>query len=342
MKAIVLLNSGAGAFVAEHGEPGVEAIAKALSAAGIDAEIRIVPGEHLAAGAKAAAASPVDVVIAGGGDGTINTVAGALAGTQMPLGILPLGTLNHFARDLGIPFDLKGAARVIAAQNIHRVDLGEVNGRIFINNSSLGIYARAVLERENFRNRHRLRKWTAMCMAVLKVFRRFPMVQVRIVSDTETILRTTPLVFVGNNRYQLDLLNVGRRARLDGGEMSLYLVNAQNRWGLLMVTLRALCGRLNQSRDFETFSLSSFSIASRRSRLHVAYDGEVMKAKPPLLYRIAPGALRVCLPRVTVEPDTVEPDTSAHAYNAQGGPVPGIADDGCAAPAFENRSESPG
>ena len=296
MKAIVLLNSGAGTFAAMHGKQGTRAVADAFLAVGVEADVRVVVGKRLPAETQAAAASAVDVVVAGGGDGTLSTVVGVLVGKQAPLGILPLGTLNHFARDLGIPLDVAGAARVIAAKHIGTVDVGEVNGRIFLNNSSLGIYPRVVLERETLRSRHRLSKWTALAMAVIKVFRRFPMVQVRIATDTDTILRKTPFVFVGNNCYQLDLLNIGMRARLDRGELSLHIANAQNRWGVLKLTLRALFGGLEQARDFETFYLSSCSIEARRHRLHVAVDGEVMKLNPPLRYQIHARALRVCVP----------------------------------------------
>jgi diacylglycerol kinase family enzyme len=192
MKAIVLLNKEAGTLTARHQVP---VVGDAFSAAGVEAEIRFVTGKRLRSEAQAALAFAADVVVAGGGDGTLSTVAGVLAGTQVPLGILPLGTLNHFARDLGIPFDVQRAARVIAAKHIGIVDVGEVNGRVFINNSSLGIYPRAVLERESLRHKHRLSKWTAMIAAVIKVFLRFPIVRVRIATGADTILKKTPLVF---------------------------------------------------------------------------------------------------------------------------------------------------
>jgi diacylglycerol kinase family enzyme len=197
---------------------------------------------------------------------------------------------------LGIPLNLDEACRVIAAQNMGRVDVGEVNGHVFVNNSSLGIYPRMVLDREATRRRHRLGKWTAMVLAVFKVFRRFPMVRVRLAVGAKTVARKTPVVFVGNNRYQLDLFKIGRRSRLDGGELSLYIAKAHSRWAMLKLTLRALFGRLAQARDFEFFCLSSCRIESRRRRLHVAADGEVLKLSPPLLYRVRPGDLRVCLP----------------------------------------------
>ncbi len=295
MKAIVFLNSAAGNQNTAAGPTNRDTVANALQAAGIEAEICVVPNDQLNAAVEAAIISDVNVVIAGGGDGTINTVANVLAGTDMPLGILALGTLNHFAKDLGIPLDIADAARVIAARHIIAVDVARVNDRVFINNSSLGVYPRTVLERETNRKRG-LSKWVAMGFAMLKVFRRFPMVTVRLRSDEHTIVRKTPLVFVGNNTYQLDALKVGTRACLDGGELSLYVANTQSRWGMLKLTFRAIFGRLKPSRDFETFCLSSFTVETRRRRIHVALDGEVMKLNPPLKYSIWPNALRVCAP----------------------------------------------
>ena len=223
----------------------------------------------------------------------------------MPLGILPLGTLNHFAKDLGIPLDLPGAAQVIGAGNIGSIDVGDLNGTVFINNSSLGVYPRAVLERDAQQSRHGLRKWTAMGLAILKVFRRFPLVHVRLTTETESLVRKTPLVFVGNNRYEMNLFNVGKRACLNRGELSLYIANTQTRWGMVLLSLRALLGRLEQARDFEVHCLSSCWIETRRHRLHVALDGEVRKLTPPLEYRVRAGALRVCLPvKVITEPSS--------------------------------------
>jgi len=115
MKVIVLLNRGAGTVVSATAAKMDAAAADAMTSSGIAADLRSVSHYQLAAEAKAAAGSDADVVVAGGGDGTVNTVAAALAGTGKPLGVLALGTLNHFARDLGIPLDLASAAAIIAA-----------------------------------------------------------------------------------------------------------------------------------------------------------------------------------------------------------------------------------
>lgn len=296
MKVIVLLNRGAGAVVSLTAAKTASAVADAMAAAGIEADLRSVPHQQLAAETRTAAVSDADVVVAGGGDGTVNTVASALAGTGKPLGVLALGTLNHFARDLGLPLDLASASAVIAAGRTESVDLGRVNDSVFINNSSIGLYSRAVLVREAHRRRG-WSKWWAMGLAMLKVFRRFPMLEVRLTTEGAAMRRRTPLVFVGNNRYEFDLFTVGTRDCLCAGELGLYIANTQSRWGMVRLAIRSAFGMLKQSRDFELSCQREIWVESRKRRLHVALDGEVVTLRPPLHYRAWPGALQVCVPK---------------------------------------------
>lgn len=295
MRVIALLNRDSGT-AASSATPPERQVAEALAAAGIDADVRCVAGDQLDDEAKAASAAQVDAVIAGGGDGTISTVAAALVGSDTPLGVLPLGTLNHFAKDLGIPLDLAAAAQVIAANNPRPIDLARVNDQIFINNSSLGVYARAIVDRDGARSRWGLSKWPAMTLAVLKTFRRAPMISVRLDAEGTVDRLKTPLIFVGNNRYRLDLLNVGARDRLDEGVLSLYFARVNSRWGMLKLLFNGALGRLQQDRDFETLYPREFWMETRRTRLHVAADGEVMVMNAPLHYEILPQALKVLLP----------------------------------------------
>lgn len=297
MSAIVLLNQGAGVSNSERTYETQQIVSESLKKHGIDAELRAVPGSELAAEARAAADEKCDAVIAGGGDGTISTVAGALLGKDVPLGILPIGTLNHFAKDLGIPLTIPEAVQVIAAGHRKYLDVAKVNERVFINNSSLGIYPRMVLDRDAQQSRWGWGKWTAMAHAMLRVFRRFPLVEVRLQTGEESLVRHTPLVFVGNNQYLMDLLNIGKRCNLDRGELSLYIANVQNRWGLFKLTLRAMIGRLQQSRDFESLCLHECTINSNRRMLHVSADGEVLELQPPLHYQSLPNALPVFVPQ---------------------------------------------
>lgn len=302
MRAIVLLNQGAGASTSSHTQETHQTIAESLKKSGIDATLQAVPGEKLAEAARAAAVPGVQAVIAGGGDGTISTVAGALLGKEIPLGILPLGTLNHFAKDLGIPLTIPEALAVIAEGHLARLDVAQVNDRIFINNSSLGIYPRAVLDRDQQQSRFGWGKWTAMTIAMFRGLRRFPLVKVRLETDSESVVRQTPMVFIGNNLYQIDLLNIGKRNCLDKGELWLYLANVQSRWGLIKLTMRAMVGRLQQSRDFESLCLQECWIDSKRHQLHVSADGEVIELKPPLHYRSLKQALPVFVPQ-PLQPD---------------------------------------
>jgi diacylglycerol kinase family enzyme len=210
--------------------------------------------------------------------------------------VLPLGTLNHFARDVGLPLGLDEAARVIATGAARPVDVGEVNGHTFLNNSSLGLYPRIVKERDEQRLHLGRNKWLALLAAAFSVFRRFPTVELRLHADGETLSRKTPLLFVGNNKYEIRLLSVRGRACLDRGELCVYIVRSTSRFGLLWLALRSLLGRLDQARDFDALCVPECWIESRRRRLRVAFDGETAVLTPPLHYRSRPGALRVLLP----------------------------------------------
>ena len=128
----VIVNAAAGA-----GEPEElrDSLAETFRAAGLDARVRVTrDGEEALEAARVAAADGAGALVIGGGDGTIGAVAALLAGKDKPLGVLPLGTYNHFAKDLGLPLDLDGASRVAAGGRVARVDVGEVNGRVFVNN----------------------------------------------------------------------------------------------------------------------------------------------------------------------------------------------------------------
>ena len=142
----VIINAGAGG--SEDGE-AARAVEAAFAACGAVAHVSVArDGGEVTELARRALTNGARAVVAGGGDGTVGSVAGALAGTDRPLGVLPLGTLNHFAKDLRIPLGLEEAARNVCEGREARVDVGEVNGQVFVNNSSLGLYPRIVRRRE--------------------------------------------------------------------------------------------------------------------------------------------------------------------------------------------------
>ena len=299
MRVIVLMNPTAGTKPEEN-DRQAEELRATFSAVGVDAEIRQLRADEFCEAASRAAEDPsINAIVAGGGDGTVSIVASALADKAKPLGVLPCGTLNHFAKDLGIPLPLRDAVAVIAQNSVRAVDLGEVNGRTFINNSSIGLYPHIVRERDSLRQRLGGNKWIAMLVAALRVCRRHPTVRVRIGVGDQTVLRTTPFVFVGNNRYEINGTNLGRRQQLDGAELCVYFTNRTGRFGLFRLALRALVGRLEQAKDFDALDLHEVWIETPRKRLRVALDGEVIHLAPPLHYRIRPASLRVIAPAAT-------------------------------------------
>lgn len=287
----VLLNSTAG------GGCSAESLRRAFHDAGADAQVVLVRrGEDLAAIARRLLAEKPDALVAAGGDGTLSTVAGVVHGTGTPLGIVPCGTFNHFARDLGLPPDAAGAVRVIAAGKRKAVDIGEVNGRFFLNNASLGIYPGIVKERTRQQQRLRRSKRHAMLWATLAVLDRPPLLDLRLELDGEVRDCRAPFVFVGNNDYVLEGFDIGRRGRLDCGVLNVYTTRSCTAGGLLALFVRALFGRLRQADDFLESSVTRLRVQSRRRRLLIATDGEVSRMATPLDFRIHPRSLQVIVP----------------------------------------------
>lgn len=294
MKVRVIANRGGGAFIRDNALS--DRLDAALEKAGVEADVRLVASEEIAdAFADAAVAPGLDAVVAAGGDGTVSCAAGHLAGTDRPLGLLPLGTLNHLARDAGIPVDLDAAAAVIAAGHVRPIDVAEVNGRTFVNNSGVGLYPDMVRFREAAQGQGQSKR-SAMFTASLRALRSFRRRRLWISAPgVETPIRT-PLLFVGNNRYRASLFALGHRESLDEGELSLHAVRAKSRLHLFWAGLRGLIGRLDEQRDFVTIYADRATISSDRPRLSISADGESFTMETPLEYRLRPKALRLIVP----------------------------------------------
>jgi diacylglycerol kinase family enzyme len=274
-----------------------EKLVRIFAENGTLARILLAPsGAQISELARRAVKENSQIIVAGGGDGTVNAVANELMGTSITLGVLPLGTSNHFAKDLHIPQDLDGAARNLITGRAVPVDVGEVNGHIFLNNTSLGIYPRIVRHCEEQKKKKGRNKWVAVAQASLSVLRHYSLLRVRLLLDGKELLRKTPLVFIGNNRYEMEGLNIGERRRLDAGELFLFVAKRARRVDLVRLAFRALCGRLHEASDFDALITKQFSIETRRLQTSVSTDGEVNQMNTPFNYLIHPGALRVIVP----------------------------------------------
>jgi YegS/Rv2252/BmrU family lipid kinase len=290
----VLINRGGGAA---SRDPNIgETVAKALQAAGVDGEVELVGGGDCVVRCRALAERGDELVIVGGGDGTISAAASALVGTDTKLGILPLGTLNHFARDLGIPTDLDEAAKLIAGGSERRVDVAEMNDRIFINNSAIGLYPQLVIDRDLQQRRLGRSKRLAMIVASARTLARFGHQRLILTVNDEKERVDTPLLFVGNNDYRIDLGAPGQRESVEDGQLSVMVMRKKTRWGFIAASMRALFNRERQDDMERIEGVERLRVSSHRSAIAVSLDGEVVRAAPPLDYKIRKGALRVIAP----------------------------------------------
>jgi diacylglycerol kinase family enzyme len=285
---VAIVNERAGPPLAE---PAGERVAAALARHGVAGRVVVVPGGQVARAAREAVEDGARIVLAAGGDGTASAVASQVAGSDAALGVLPLGTLNHFARDAGVPLDLDEAVAAIAEGEEARVDVGRVAGTVFLNNATLGLYPDQVRTRERWRRW--LGKWPAAALASLVVLRRFSSMRLGIEADGEEAPTRTPLVVVSNNAYALEAGRPHRRTCLDGGTLGLYVVRAAGRWRFVKTALRSLTVSLEGDDLLDAREARRVAIESRRRRVSVAVDGEVLRLRPPIVCETAPGGLRL-------------------------------------------------
>jgi len=236
-------------------------------------------------------------VIAGGGDGTINAVAGELVGTGKRLGVLPLGTFNYFAREMGVPAELDEAFRTCFEGETRSVTVGDVNGRMFLNNASIGLYPVILAVREQAYRRWGRSRFLAYWSVLTALLRLRPNMKLMITSDGKRRIIRTPLLFVARNAVQLEEFRVpGVKCVSDDG-FSVYALRSMNRLGLLRVAWHALAGKLEPQYDFDMICTSAMRVESRRMLRTVAFDGERVKMLAPIEFQVRQAALSILVPR---------------------------------------------
>jgi diacylglycerol kinase family enzyme len=234
--------------------------------------------------------------VAAGGDGTINHVVQAVVNTEAILAVIPIGTYNHFARDLGIPLDWKEALAVATDGAVRQVDAARVNDRFFVNNLSIGLYPELVARREA-RGRDYPR-WKARLVALAGTMKSYPHVNVTIESGQHQESLRTPVLMVSNNSYDLSQMGIeASRDTLEGGELSVYWLPHVPRYQLMKFVGHYLAGKVHDAPGFRSFRTTGLKMRSRRRTIKVGIDGEVFTMATPLTIATVPSSLSVKVPK---------------------------------------------
>lgn len=259
--------------------------------------ISVAAGPEIGRIAKEKAESDCEILVAAGGDGTICGVAEALLGKKKLLGVLPLGTFNYFAKNLGLPLDPETAARVILEGRPVRALVLDLNGRLVLNNASIGIHPAVLLKRRKLYRRWGRNQLNAYLSVLLTAFQPAPRLRVRLETEKGDVIRETPLVMVCSNAFQMEAFALAGMECLPCGKFALYVARMAGRATIFRLGLRVVMKQLRVEKDYEAICASDVTIETlRRSRFRVAVDGELERLESPLRFRIAPQELLVLAP----------------------------------------------
>lgn len=312
-RVLILLNKRSGTLANSANSDEPEVIRGGFEAAGLEAEVRAADPRHADRQVSTARREGFSAIVVGGGDGTINAIANAIARTapaddRMIFAVLPLGTHNHFAKELAVPADLSAAvsqiAAAIAADNAEPLDIAEINGTLLLNFSGIGLHPRLVESRDREHAEIRkstvvrtlLRKFTkplSMAIAFSRSLGDFRLLRLGIDTDGRRQMVLTPAVVIGNNIHQIEVFGVAELSACRRDKLNVYLVRVRTAVGLVRMVLAAAAKRLPAMREFECISAARLTIHHRRPTLKVSVDGEVMEFRTPLQYAIRKNALRV-------------------------------------------------
>jgi diacylglycerol kinase family enzyme len=297
----VIINSRSG--VPDKGAVA-ERVQAYLSSGGMHARMELARApEDLAAAASRAAAGDADIVVAGGGDGTIATVAAGLLDSSKLLGVLPLGTFNYFARRVGVPLDVTAALGVITTGSPVQTSVGEVNGRLFLNNASIGLYPELLKRRETTYGWIGRSQAAAYLSVALVLVQPPNIMDLQLAADTTRLSRRTPLLFVGINPSQLETFGIPGHECLARDGLALYITKPLSAPQLWKLALRGFFRGLHGAGELEVVCARELHVTLRRRRVRVAMDGEIVKLPSPLRFRIRSNALRLLVPSSAARTD---------------------------------------
>jgi diacylglycerol kinase family enzyme len=295
LRAALLLNRRAGTLISRP--ELVTLLPAALRRAGLDVTDIGDEAGDLPARLEAALALQPDVLVVGGGDGTLRTVAARLAGGPVALAVLPLGTMNLLARDLGMPLAPEEAAQALGRAAIRAIDVAEVNGEVFLCQSVIGLPNRMGLHREKVRGRSGLASRWRVTLAFARAIWRYPPQRLGLRCDGGPMRRIwTRALSIVNNRYIEAPGRLFHRPRLDEAVLNLHAARGFGVWWAVRLLAAMAVGRWRQHVDLISMEATALEIVSRSRHVRVMNDGEAMLLATPLRYSIRPGALRVLAP----------------------------------------------
>jgi diacylglycerol kinase family enzyme len=293
--AYVIMNRGSGAS-----DKSVlnRAIESAFESHGWQVEFIMVGRRDLQSQTRRTVAQSPGTIVVAGGDGTINAVASACFEANRPFGILPAGTFNYVARNLGLPTDVSQAVSVVVNGLTRSVDVGEINRRLFLNNTGFGLYSNMIERREIDKRRFGRSRLVAVLSGARCLLGPHPIYEVDLVADgrSERFLTTT-LIF-GCNALQLENFNIAAADCLRHRKLAVLSVKRRSRWDIAVTAFAALIGRLDEVGNVDTFCASTVRVHTRRRALKVAIDGEIAILRPPLDVTLHPGGLQILAPAV--------------------------------------------
>lgn len=282
---------------------------------GLEAElIGLTPETPILETARKAAGNGCEIIVAAGGDGTIGAVAAAAHEAGVPMGVIPQGTFNYFARGLDIPEEPEGAVRILATGRLREISLGEVNGEVFLNNASLGIYPLILRTREGVYQRWGRSRVAAYWSVVLALAGFRKPLRMKVEVDGKTTEIRTPLAFVANSAYQLDQFNLDGGEAIRNGDFVLFTSKGTSRWDLVRASLRLAMGKAQKGEEFGLVTGRDITLHTGRPRALVARDGEKELMETPIRFRRRPVPLRVMVPAENAPAEEApEPEQPAHA-----------------------------
>ncbi|MDH2435799.1 diacylglycerol kinase family protein [Pokkaliibacter sp. MBI-7] len=237
------------------------------------------------------------VIVAAGGDGTIRSVVQEISGAGIPLGVIPIGTFNFFARNHAIPEDFEQAFETVLSGRLKAIDIGDINGQAFVINSSFGLYSRLIRARERHTSRWGRNRWVATISTLLTLLRGSPSLDLEMGTAERRKRLRTPMVFVGINALQLHDVSLDVAHCALDHKLAVVVMRPPSKWGLLRLSLHGLMRRLRDDDNLEGFCAGQMVIGCRRKHMEVVMDGERLKMPTPLRYGIRHRAIELIVPR---------------------------------------------